>query len=39
MPQARAAFLPQIFGSLTGAYVDSRATGQLNQVYATLQKA
>ena len=33
MPQARAAFLPQIFGSLTGAYVDSRATGQLNQVY------
>lgn len=39
MPQARAAFLPQIYGSLTGAYVDSRATGQLSQVYNSARSA
>jgi len=33
IPQARAGLLPQVDGSLTGAYLDSRATGQLNQVY------
>lgn len=39
MPQARAALLPQIYGSLTGAYVDSRATGELNQVYNNARSA
>lgn len=33
MPQAMAALLPQVDGSLTGAYLDSRATGQMNQVF------
>ena len=33
MPQALAGLLPQVDGSLTGAYLDSRATGQLNQVF------
>ena len=32
-PQARAALLPQVDSSITGAYLDSRATGPLNQVY------
>jgi outer membrane protein len=33
LPQARAGLLPSVDGSLTGAYLDSRATGPLNQVY------
>lgn len=33
LPQARAGLLPDIDGSLTGAYLDSRATGALSQVY------
>lgn len=33
LPQARAGLMPQVDGTLTGAYVDSRATGPLNQVY------
>lgn len=33
LPQARAGLLPQVDASLTGAYLDSRATGQLNQVF------
>lgn len=33
MPQARAGLLPQVDASLTGAYLDSRATGPLDQVY------
>lgn len=32
-PQALAGLLPQVDGTLTGAYLDSRATGPLNQVY------
>jgi len=32
-PQARAKLLPQVDSSLTGAYLDSRATGPLTQVY------
>ncbi|HEY7803385.1 MAG TPA: TolC family protein, partial [Orrella sp.] len=32
-PQARAALLPEIEGSLTGAYLDNRATGTLGQVF------
>lgn len=32
-PQARAGLLPQVDGSLTGAYLDSRATGPLDQVF------
>ncbi len=39
MPQARAALLPQIYGSVTGAYVDSRATGEFNQVYNNARSA
>lgn len=33
LPQAQAGLLPNMSGSLTGAYLDSRATGALNQVY------
>lgn len=33
MPQARANLLPEIEGSLTGAYLDNRATGTLGQVF------
>lgn len=33
LPQALAGLLPDIDGSLTGAYLDSRATGALAQVY------
>ncbi len=33
MPQARAGLLPNISGSLTGAYLENRATGSLAQVY------
>jgi outer membrane protein len=33
IPQARAGLLPNMSGSLTGAYLDSRATGALSQVY------
>jgi len=32
-PQARASLLPQINGSLTGAYQDNRATGNFDQVF------
>lgn len=32
-PQARAALLPAIEGSLTGAYLDNRATGTFGQVF------
>jgi outer membrane protein len=32
-PQARAALLPEIEGSLTGAYLDNRATGTFGQVF------
>jgi outer membrane protein len=33
LPQAQAGLLPNMSGSLTGAYLDSRATGALGQVY------
>jgi len=33
MPKARAALLPEIQGSLTGAYLDNRATGTFGQVF------
>jgi outer membrane protein len=33
LPQAQAGLLPNMSGSLTGAYLDSRATGALSQVY------
>lgn len=33
LPQARAGLLPEIQGNLTGAYLDNRATGALNQVF------
>jgi len=33
LPQARAGLLPEVQGSLTGAYLDNRATGGLNQVF------
>jgi len=33
VPQAMAGLLPGVNGSLTGAYLDSRATGPLSQVY------
>ena len=33
MPQARANLLPEIQGSLTGAYLDNRATGTFGQVF------
>lgn len=39
LPQARAGLLPQVDGSLTGAYIDSRATGPLNQVYNSSRSA
>jgi len=39
IPQARAGLLPQVDGTLTGAYIDSRATGQLNQVYNSSRSA
>lgn len=39
LPQARAGLLPQVDGTLTGAYLDSRATGPLNQVYNSTRSA
>lgn len=33
MPQARAGLLPELQGSLTGAYLDNRATGSLGRVF------
>jgi len=33
LPQAMAGLLPGVNGSLTGAYIESRATGPLNQVF------
>lgn len=39
MPQAMAGLLPGVNGSLTGAYLDSRATGPLNQVYNSSRSA
>lgn len=33
LPQAQAGLLPNMSGSLTGAYLDSRATGAFSQVY------
>lgn len=39
LPQARAGLLPQVDGSLTGAYLDSRATGQFNQVFEGARSA
>jgi outer membrane protein len=33
LPQARAGLLPSVTGSLTGAYLDNRATGALGQVF------
>jgi len=33
LPQARSGLLPELQGNLTGAYLDNRATGGLNQVF------
>jgi outer membrane protein len=39
LPQAQAGLLPNMSGSLTGAYLDSRATGPLNQVFTGSRSA
>lgn len=39
MPQARANLLPEIGGSLTGAYQDNRATGNFDQVFQGTRSA
>lgn len=39
LPQARAGLLPQVDGTLTGAYLESRATGPLNTVYNNSRSA